>query len=263
MIFCGIDIGNLTTKAVIMDGGSIVGSSLLSTSEEAELSAQQAAHEALKQAGLSWDTISDVVATGTGRKLVTFASQRKTSPTCLAKGINLFYPEVRTLVDIGAETSMVLRITSDGKVEESIGHDRCASGTGVFLETMARLLKMSMEEMAKASLQGQERAEISNMCTIFAEQEVISHIHRVPPTPLPDVIKGIHGSMAVRISGMAKRIGIKPEVAMSGGVARNIGFRRELEEELGASIIVPDDPELVAAVGAASLGRAGDKRTKN
>jgi len=257
MAVCGLDVGSLTTKAVVMDDGKILGKCLLLSSEEAEVGARKAVEEALSQAGLSWDDLSNIVATGGGRKFITFARQQKTSITCLARGINLLYPDVRTLFDVGAETSTVIRVGPKGMVEDSVGHDRCASGTGVFLEAMARLLMMPLEEMAKASLQGEKRAEISNMCAIFAEQEVISHVHRVPPTPKNDIIKGIHGSMAVRIAGLAKRIGIKPAVAIVGGVARNIGFVKELEEEVKEPIIVPEEPEMVAAIGAACLAQRG------
>ena len=254
MAVCGLDVGSKAIKAVVMSDGQILGKSVLLSSDEAEIDARKAVDEALKQAGLSWDDLDKIVATGRGRKLISFAQKKKTSPTCLARGINKLHPEVRTLLDVGAETSTAIRISPKGAMEDSVGNDRCASGTGAFLEVIARLLKMPLEEMAKISLEGEKRAEISNMCAIFAEQEVISHIHRVPPTPKADIIKGIHGSMALRVAGLAKRTGIKPEVAMTGGVARNVGFLKELEDEVGGKIIVPEDPELIAAIGAASFG---------
>ena len=253
MPVCGLDVGSKTIKAVVMSDGRILGKTVLLSSDEAEIDARKAVDEALRQAGLSWDDLNKIVATGRERKLISFAQKQKAPPTCLARGIHRLHPEVRTLLDVGAETSTAVRISPKGALEDSIGNDRCASGTGMFLEMVARLLKMPLEEMATASLEGEKRAEISNMCAIFAEQEVISHIHRVPPTPKADIIKGIHGSMAVRVAGLAKRTGIKPEVAMTGGVAKNIGFLKELEDEVGGKIIVPEDPELIAAIGAAYL----------
>ncbi len=254
MAVCGLDVGSKTNKAVIMSDGQILGKSVLLSTDEAEIDARKAVEEALKQAGLSWDDLDKIVATGRGRKLIPFAHQKKTSPTCLARGIHKLHPEVRTLLDVGAETSTAVRISPKGAMEDSVGHDRCASGTGMFLEVVARLLKMPLEEMAKASLEGENRAEISNMCAVFAEQEVISHIHRVPPTPRGDIIKGIHGSMAMRVAGLGKRAGLKPEVALTGGVGRNIGFLKELEDEVGGKVIVPEDPEFIAAMGAAHVG---------
>ena len=254
MAVCGLDVGSKTIKAVIVNDGQIIGKNIINSSDEAEIDARRTVDGALEEAGLSWDDIDKIVATGRARNLISFAHKKKTPPTCLARGINKFFPEVKTLLDVGAETSTAIRLNSKGSVEDSIGHDRCASGTGVFLEVVARLLKMPLEEMAKVSLDGKERAEISSMCAIFAEQEVISHIHRVPPTPKEDIIKGIHGSMSARVAGLAKRAGIEPEVAMTGGVARNVGFLKELKEEIGREILVPEHPEFIAAIGAATFG---------
>ena len=162
-------------------------------------------------------------------------------------------PEVRTLMDVGAETSTIVRISAKGGVEDSAFNERCAAGTGVYVDTMAKLMYMSTEEMAQASLSGVQRAEISSMCAVFAEQEVISHIHRDPPTPRNDVIKGIHGSIAIRVVGIAKSIGVKPEVMTSGGMAKNVGFVHEVEEEIKMKTLSPEEPLIVGALGAAIL----------
>lgn len=254
MAVAGIDVGSLTTKAVVMDGGRILGRYVDLSSEEVELSARRALEAALKQAGLKMGDLTAIVATGAGRKSVSFATKQKATVSCLAKGINLLHPSVCTVFDVGAEASSVLRLSAKGLVEDSVGHDRCASGTGVFLQAMAKLMMMPLEEFAKLSLTAQRRAEVSTMCAIFAEQEVISHVHRVPPTPKEEIVAGIHGSMAVRLTGLAKRIGIKPDAALTGGVARNVGFARALEEEIHIPVIIPAEPELVAAIGAARSG---------
>ena len=234
-----------------MEGGQILGKYIDLSSEEVEVSARRALEAALEQAGLKMEDLTGIVATGAGRKAVSFATGHKSIATCLAKGINLLHPSVRTVFDVGAETSSVLRVSPKGLVEDSVGHDRCASGTGVFLQAMAKLMMMPLEEFARASLTAQRRAEVSTMCAIFAEQEVISHVHRVPPTPKEEIIAGIHGSMAVRLTGLGKRIGIKADAAFTGGVARNVGFVKALEEEIKMPVIVPEEPELVAAIGAA------------
>jgi predicted CoA-substrate-specific enzyme activase len=251
MAVAGIDVGSLTTKAVVMEGGRILGRHIDLSSEEVETSARRALEEALKQAELKMEDLTAIVATGSGRKSIGFATKQKTTVSCLAKGINLLYPSVRTLFDVGAETSSVLRLSPKGLVEDSVGHDRCASGTGVFLQAMAKLMMMPMEDFARLSLTAQRRAEVSTMCAIFAEQEVISHVHRVPPTPKEEIVAGIHGSMAVRLTGLGKRIGIKGDTALTGGVGRNVGFARALDEEIKMPVVVPEEPELIAAVGAA------------
>ncbi len=255
MPVAGIDVGSQTTKVVILGDGQVVGQSVIVSAEETEIGARKALDEALKQAGLAITDLTVIVATGVGRKDVSFATRQKTSLSCLAKGINRLAPSVRTLIDVGAETSTVIRVNEKGGVDDSIGHDRCASGTGVFLESMAKLMQMPLPEMGRESLKAQKRAEVSSMCAIFAEQEVISHVHRVPPTPKPDIIAGIHGSMAVRIVGLAKRIGIKPEVALCGGVAQNVGFAKVVEEEVKQKVVIPENPQLVAALGAARIAQ--------
>ena len=251
MAVAGIDVGSLTTKVVVMDNGNILGKVVDLSSEEVEISAKRALEEALKQAGLKKEDLTGIVATGAGRKSISFATGQKTTMSCLAKGINLLQPSVRTLFDVGAETSSVLRLSPKGLVEDSVGHDRCASGTGVFLQSMSKLMMMSLEDFAKLSTTTDNRAEVSTMCAIFAEQEVISHVHRVPPTPKNEIAAGIHGSMAVRLTGLGKRIGIMGDAALTGGVGRNVGFAKALGEEIKMSVIVPDEPELVAAIGAA------------
>jgi predicted CoA-substrate-specific enzyme activase len=245
----------MTTKVVVLDDGQVLAHSIIRSSEEAEAAARMALEEALKGTNLSPEDINYIVATGAGRKEVSFAQKQKTSLSCLAKGTNLLFPSARTVFEVGAETCTVLRLNDRGGVEDSVGHDRCASGTGVFLESMAKLMKMSLEEMARESLKAGARAEVSSMCAIFAEQEVISHVHRVPPTPKNDVIAGIHGSMSVRIVGLAKRIGIKPDVAFCGGVAKNIGFAKVLEDDIGMEVLIPEEPQIVAALGAARIAQ--------
>ena len=156
---------------------------------------------------------------------------------------------------MGAETSTVLKITERGRVADWAGQDKCAAGTGMFLQAMAKIMKVDLDNMAKLSLQAQKQADISGTCAVFAESEVISHIHRVPPTPKEEIIAGIHASMVSRIIGLLKRLTIEREVAVVGGVARNKGLIDILEKELGFKVLVPESPEMVAALGAAVLAK--------
>jgi len=253
MAVAGIDMGSLTTKVVILEGDKILAHSIITSADEAEVGARKAIELALKDAGLALEDLRYIVSTGADRKSASFAHKQKTSPSCLARGAHWLYPEARTVFDVGAETCIVIKVDERGRVEESVGHDRCASGTGTFLENMAKLMQIPLEEMAQLSLLAKERAPVSGTCAVFAEQEVISHVHRDPPTPKNDVIAGIHASMATRIAGLAKRIGIEKDVVLSGGVAKNVGFAKILEEETVAELRIPEEPQLVAALGAALI----------
>ncbi|MFA4836384.1 MAG: acyl-CoA dehydratase activase [Dehalococcoidia bacterium] len=262
MIVAGIDMGALTTKAVVLKDGEVIGQSIITASEEGEVQARRTLEEAIKQSGITPNDIQYIVVTGEGRKSVSFANKEKTTPTAISKGANKLFPSARMVIDVGGESSTVIRMTEKGGVEDSMSNDKCASGTGVFLETMAKLMQISLEEFARLSLQAQKKAEISNTCAIFAESEVVSHVHRDPPTPKNDVIAGIHASIASRIGGFVRRLGIKEDVVLSGGVAKNAGFARVMEEELGVRILIPQEPQLVAALGAARIAQEEMARKK-
>lgn len=255
MAVAGIDLGSLTTKVVVLDNDKIISQSIITPAEEAQVAAQIAIEAALKNTGLSLEDLNYIVSTGVDRKSVPFAHKQKTSLSCLARGAHWLFPSAATVFDIGAETCAIIRVNAKGGVDDSVGHDRCASGTGTFLQTMAKLMQLPLEEMAKLSLQAKGRAEISSMCAVFAEQEVISHVHRDPPTPKDDIIAGIHAAMVMRIIGLAKRVGIEQDVVLAGGVAKNVGFARILEEEIGMELHIPEEPQLLAALGAALIAR--------
>jgi (R)-2-hydroxyacyl-CoA dehydratese activating ATPase len=258
----GIDIGSLNAKAVILDGSGPLATVKMPAGEGAEATARIAMEDVIKRAGLPTENWY-VIATGVGGKAVTFSQQQKSITTCLARGVHLLLPTARMVVDLGAETSTVLKINDRGRVTDWAGQDKCAAGTGMFLQAMAKLMQISLDEMAEYSLRARNRADISGTCAVFAESEVISHIHRVPPTPKEDIIAGIHASMVSRVMGLLKRIGIEKEVAVVGGVARNRGLIDIMEKELGFKVLVPENPELVAALGAAILAQESiDKGAK-
>ncbi|MBN1368120.1 MAG: hypothetical protein JW967_09375 [Dehalococcoidales bacterium] len=250
----GIDIGSLNTKVVLLGDNAIIGSSIIPTGEESAESAKQAITEALKQAGLSQDGLP-IVATGIGSKSAAFITQQKTITTCMARGVRYLFPAVRMAIDMGAESTTVIKINERGKLADWTNQDKCASGTGLFLQQMAKLMAMSMDEMAVFSLQAKSRAEITNTCAVFAESEVISHVHRVPPTPREDLVAGIYYSVVSRVISLCKRVGIEKEIAVIGGVAKNIGLITILETELGCQVAKPVEPQTVVALGAAIIAR--------
>lgn len=249
----GIDIGSLTTKAVLMSNGEVLSSSVLLSSDSAEQSATAAAGEALRQAGFNSDGDLYVVTTGAGGKSVPFSNQQKAITTCLARGIHYLSPSVRMAIDLGAESITVIKMNDRGRLIDWGSQDKCASGTGVFLQQMAKLMQISLEHMAQLSLEAKAKADISSTCAVFAESEVISHVHRAPPTPKDEIVAGIYLSTVHRFMTLCKRIGIEKDVAVVGGVALNSGLVIILEQELGFKVLVPDAPQTCAALGAAIL----------
>ncbi len=252
MYAIGIDIGSLTTKAVILENGRKLASVTIDTGDEPETTAIEARDKALAEAGLDATADCFVVTTGAGGKAVSF-SKNKAITTCLARGIIREIPDIRAVIDIGAESSTVVKLNQRGRVDDWANHDKCAAGTGIFLQQMAKLMKVPIGKMSELSMKATKGAEISGTCAVFAESEVISHVHRVPPTPMPDIALGIYLSVTGRIKTMCRRIGVSNKIAVTGGVALNKGLVRALAEELGTDMYTPEEPECVAALGAAIL----------
>lgn len=247
----GIDVGSASAEALILKDGKILAYSILETGANSRKAAERALEEALKKAGIPRSEIGPIVATGYGRISVDFASQRVTEISCYAKGINFLYPEVRMVIDIGGQDSKAILVGKNGRVLDFVMNDKCAAGTGRFLEVMAKVMEVNVEELGKISLRSRGPAEISSTCTVFAESEVVSLIAK--GIPVEDIAAGIHKAIARRVGAMARRIGVTPPVAFAGGVAKNAGVVKALEEELGVKLIVPEEPQIIGALGAALL----------
>lgn len=248
----GIDIGSLNIKAVVLADEGILGTSIVPPGDEIEAGTRKAIEMASGQAMLSRDSLP-IVATGTGAKLISFIPQQKALTTCLARGIHYLYPSARMVIDMGAESTTVIKVNERGRLSDWVNHDKCAAGTGLFLQQMAKLMGIPLEEMAQLSLQAHARADITSTCAVFAESEVISHVHRNPPTPKEDIVAGIYFSVVGRVMSLCKRIGIARDVAVSGGVALNDGLVSIMEQELGFKVLKPKSPQIVAALGAAII----------
>ena len=257
----GIDIGSLNTKAVILGEDGILGIAAGSTGDNVEAEAHKVLDSALAQARQNLDNLP-IVATGTGAKLITFTPSQKSVNTCLARGIHYLYPTVRMVIDMGAESTTVVKLNNRGRLDDWANHDKCASGTGLFLQQMAKLMKLSMEQMSELSLQAEGRADITNTCAVFAESEVISHVHRVPPTPMPDIAAGIYYSIVSRVIALCKRIGIEKDIAVTGGVSSIDGIIHSLESELGFKVLRPEFPQSVAALGAAIIAKENAEKSQ-
>ena len=252
-LFCGVDIGSTMTKVVIIDlDGEICSRVVGPTGAEHRRLANKVMEEALEQANLSFDAISYVIATGYGRINVPFADRQITELTCHAKGVASLFPGARTAIDIGGQDAKGLKI-SNGRLVDFVMNDKCAAGTGRFLEVLADTLELRVEDLGSISLKSTNKVRISSICTIFARQEVISHLSN--GVAIEDVVAGLHDAIADRVVRMTRRLKIEPDVVLTGGVAKNIGVVSAVKEHAGCEVLVPRDPLLSGAMGAALLGK--------
>jgi predicted CoA-substrate-specific enzyme activase len=245
----GVDIGSLTAKAVILQDANILGYSVIPTGPDVVKVAEQSLSAALDKAGLERDHLAAVVSTGYGRAMVPLASKSVTEITCDAKGAHHLFPETRMVIDIGGQDSKVISLDSAGRVVDFAMNDKCAAGTGRFLEVMAQALAIDLNELGPISLKHRKSVVISSMCTVFAESEVISLI--AEGYPKEDILNGLHQAIASRVSAMAQSLRVENVVTVSGGVAKNIGVVQALAQNLKVKVKVPQEPQIIAALGAA------------
>ncbi len=247
----GIDVGSTTTKGVLLDSsGKVIGKSLMLTGA----SAVQAVEKTIQNISLSSKIGLNgvpVISTGYGRARVELAEKSVTEITCHSVGVHHINPDIRLLIDVGGQDSKVIRIGPSGRPDDFELNDKCSAGTGRFLEVMARVLEVSIDELGPLALQSDSPSSISSTCTVFAESEVIGHIG-AGESPA-DIAAGLHSSMTSKIVALSKRVGFVEPVCVTGGVALNPAFRHYLSTQLGADLWVPDEPQLTGALGAAVL----------
>jgi predicted CoA-substrate-specific enzyme activase len=229
----------------------LLASAIISAGYDRAAAARQVLGQALAQAGITREQVSCLVATGYGRVQVPGADRSVTEITCHARGAYYLCPDVRTVIDIGGQDSKGIAVGSEGSVVDFVMNDKCAAGTGRFLEVMAHALEVDLADFGALALSAARRAKISSTCTVFAESEVVTHL--AAGTPRPEIIAGIHEAIAARVSTMLGRIPVKDAVVLTGGVARNAGVARMLEERLGHAIVVPEQAQLAGAIGAALI----------
>lgn len=258
MYTLGIDIGSTSTKAVILqDGDTIVASSLYARGAGTS-GAARVISDLFEKVQLTWDNIARTVATGYGRQRFEQADAEISELTCHALGMQHILPGVRTIIDIGGQDVKVMRLDEKGQLDNFVMNEKCAAGTGRFLDVMAEVLETSVESLGDLDAQATDPVKISSTCTVFAESEVISQL--AEGRTIPDIVAGIHNSCAQRTAGLARRLGVMEPVGMSGGVAQNKGIVHALERELGVTITVPKDCQLAGAIGAALQGYRKMKR---
>ena len=244
--FAGIDSGSTSTDVVILDKDqNIVTGIILPTGAGAAIGAERALEEALKDAGLQREDIDAMVTTGYGRTAISDGDKSITEITCHARGAHFLNPEVRTVIDIGGQDSKVIRLDENGAVANFVMNDKCAAGT--------RTMEMSLDDMGKAGLSYKEDITISSMCTVFAESEVVSLIAQNKATD--DIVHGLNKAVASKTAALAKRVGGEERYMMTGGVSKNQGLVKTLEEKLGTTLVISDKAQLCGALGAALFAK--------
>ena len=248
--FAGVDSGSTTTDVVILDREkNITAKVILPTGAGAEKGAARALEEALAQAGLQESDLTATVTTGYGRSAIDLGEKSVTEITCHARGAHFLNPDVRTVIDIGGQDSKVIRLDENGGVASFVMNDKCAAGTGRFLEMMARTLELSLEEISTIGLEWNEDITISSMCTVFADSEVVSLVAR--NKAIPDIVHGLNNSVASRAAALFRRVKGVPVCMMTGGVARNAGVVKAIETALDMPLYIHEDAQVCGALGAA------------
>jgi len=249
MITAGCDIGSLTAKAVILQDGKILASEVILASAQPEKSSMEVMKRALEKAGINMEDIEYCVGTGYGRKHIPFMNSPESEIACHGRGAVWQVPSARTVVDIGGQDAKAIKVDEKGNVERYVYNDKCASGTGRFLEIIADALEIKLEDMGAISGKATEKLTLSNQCVVFAETEIISLVNE--GKEIADIINALHQAVANRAASLARGILVAPDAVMTGGVAKNAGMFAALEKALGVKLHSVDNPQINGALGAA------------
>jgi predicted CoA-substrate-specific enzyme activase len=253
MIFAGIDIGSRAAKAIILKDNSVLSSSIIDTGPESAKTAYKVAGLALSKVGLSLSDIEYTVATGYGRVLVPFAQKNISEISCHAKGINWYFPSVRTILDMGGQDCKAINCDGSGRVTNFVMNDKCAGGTGRFLEMIAEVLNVPLEKIGEVSLQSRSAIPFNTICAVFAKSEAMARLRK--GAPKSDILAGLHEAIAIRSLNLLKRISIEKDFSITGGISKNRGMVAKLSEKVGLEPLLSEDPQLVGALGAALFAR--------
>ncbi|MFX1415808.1 MAG: acyl-CoA dehydratase activase [Promethearchaeota archaeon] len=253
----GIDVGSTTTKGVLIDSSEkVLASHLQNTGASAPKAVEQLLEQLSTESGVNPGDCR-IIGTGYGRSIVELAYKTVTEITCHSVGVHSINPEIRLLIDVGGQDSKVIRIGHSGRPEDFELNDKCSAGTGRFLEVMARVLEVSMDELGQLALKSDSPSTISSTCTVFAESEVIGRIGSGESAS--DIAAGVHLSMASKIGSLSKRVGVASPVGVTGGVALNPAFCHYLSKQLGHELWIPEHPQLTGALGAAIIALRGQQ----
>jgi benzoyl-CoA reductase subunit D len=255
MIVAGIDVGGKNVHIVIKKDGQILGKVSGPSGIKKAESAEQLYDEVLKKVGITRKDVERVVATGSAAKRVAFANGAIPDAAADARGVIKLIPTARTIIDVGAEEGRSIKISADGKVLDFAINDKCAAGTGTFVEAMSRALEVSVDEMSKITLQSTQTLSTNTQCAVFGESEVVSLIHQ--KTPKPDIARAVMNAIAGRIASVARIVGLEKDVVMVGGMAKNAGFVDSFKKNIEMDVLVPENPDYMGALGAAEAAAAG------
>ncbi len=254
LLFAGIDMGARSAKCVVIDeSGAVLGRGLSRMRPDFDGLAREVLEKALAEAGRAPRDVTYVATTGLGRYNVPFRDVQITEITAVARGAAQLFPKTASLIDIGAQSTRAVRVFPDGRVKEFRSNDKCAAGAGGFAERAARYLEVTLDDLGALSLNADSPQVISSVCAVFAESEIINLVSA--GQSVANIVHGIHDSIAQRAYQLGKRVGLEPEVTFVGGMAKQSGMVKVLEATLGMAVNVPCEPDLVAAQGAALLGR--------
>lgn len=252
MIFAGCDVGTLTTKVVLLKNDQVLAYSIVPTEAKAEQSAGNAMNQALSNAGITLEDVKYCVGCGWGAGRIPYANETESEMRSGAAGALWLLPSVRTVIDVGGLFTRVVQIDQEGRVVDYVMNDKCASGTGRFLEIMAEALEIKPDDFDSSSLQGSHPVHITSQCSVFAESEVITYVNE--GAEIADIVSGINNSIALRTATLVGRLGVIEDVIIIGGVAKNLAMVKSLEEKIGVEIKkVNHDPQIVQALGAALI----------
>jgi len=247
----GVDIGSAFSKAVVMSEDKVVSHHIMPSGGNYRLTAEAVVKKALGKAKLSLKDIGYIVATGYGASNATFAHEAVGDLSCLGRGVAYLFPPARTVIDIGGQFTRVFRVNDKGKVIAFLQSEKCAAGSGRFLQIIAKVLQIDLKDIGELSLKSKNRVDFNTGCAVFAESEAISRV--AEGTLKEDILAGLHRTLAAKIQSMVERVGLEPDCSVVGGGAKDIGLVKSIEKSLGCRLLVPEEPQIVAALGAALL----------
>jgi (R)-2-hydroxyacyl-CoA dehydratese activating ATPase len=246
----GVDVGSTQTKAIILsEDREIIGRALINTGANVSMAAERAFREAAASAKIAAEDVAYVVGTGYGRYKVNFGNAQITEISCHARGANLLFPNTRTVIDMGGQDAKGIRVGESGDVKDFVMNDKCAAGTGRFLSNAAETVGLSLDMIGPVSLEAKKPVRLSTVCAVFVESDIMSYL--AEGKTVPDILGGVHSAIAARTVALVRRVSIEPEIAFTGGVSRNIGMVKALEEKLGYPVNVCADSHYIGAIGAA------------
>ena len=257
----GVDIGSISSKAIALSDAGILASAIIPSRGVLSAAADEVIKQVLARARLAIGDIGYLVATGYGAASLPLADETANDISCQGRGIFYLFPSVRTAVDIGGQFSRAFRINNEGQTVSFVLSEKCAAGSGRLLQVIARVLQVDLQEMGELSLKSRNKVDLTTGCAVFNESEAVSRI--AEGTLIEDIAAGIHRALAAKVQSLVERLGLEPDLSLIGGGAKNIGLIKSIEDKMGIKALIPDEPQLVAATGAALIAqtKAGSKTT--